>query len=59
MTVSDDLVAAGLDASELVRDAVAESGGKGGGRPDMAQGRAGGPDGLQRAMEKLRERLQG
>jgi alanyl-tRNA synthetase len=59
VTVSDDLVAAGVDAADLVREAVAESGGKGGGRPDMAQGRTGGPDGLQRAMEKLRERLQG
>jgi alanyl-tRNA synthetase len=59
VTVSDDLVAAGLDASDLVREAVAVSGGKGGGRPEMAQGRTGGPDGLARAMETLRERLQG
>jgi alanyl-tRNA synthetase len=58
VTVSDDLVAAGVDAADLVREAVAVSGGKGGGRPDMAQGRTGGSDGLQRAMEKLRERLQ-
>ena len=59
VTVSPDLVAAGVDASVLVREAVAVSGGKGGGRPDMAQGRTSGPDGLQRAMETLRERLQG
>jgi alanyl-tRNA synthetase len=59
VTVSDDLVAAGLDASDLVREAVGVSGGRGGGRPEMAQGRTGGPDGLERAMETLRERLQG
>ena len=59
VTVSEDLVAAGVDAADLVREAVAVSGGKGGGRPEMAQGRTGGADGLQRAMEKLRERLQG
>jgi alanyl-tRNA synthetase len=57
VTVSDDLVAAGVDAADLVRQAVAPSGGKGGGRPDMAQGRMGGPDDLARAMETLRERL--
>jgi alanyl-tRNA synthetase len=59
VTVSDDLVAAGVDAADLVRQAVAPSGGKGGGRADMAQGRTGAPEDLERAMEKLRERLQG
>ena len=46
VTVSDDLVGGGVDASALVREAVAVSGGKGGGRPEMAQGRTSGPDGL-------------
>ena len=59
ITVSDDLVAAGVDAADLVRQAVAPSGGKGGGRPEMAQGRTSGPEELERAMETLRERLQG
>ena len=59
VTVSDDLVEQGLDAAALVRDAVAESGGKGGGRPEMAQGRLPRPDALADALQKLRERLAG
>ncbi|MFV2064449.1 MAG: alanine--tRNA ligase-related protein, partial [Chloroflexota bacterium] len=59
VTVSDDLVEKGVDAADLVRDAVAEAGGKGGGRPEMAQGRLPQVDGLEAALEKLRERLQG
>jgi alanyl-tRNA synthetase len=57
VTVSDDLVASGLDASELVRDAVASAGGKGGGRREMAQGRLPDPAGLRTALDTLRERL--
>jgi alanyl-tRNA synthetase len=52
-------VAQGVDASELVRDAVAQAGGKGGGRPQMAQGKVPGVDALESALQKLRERLQG
>ena len=59
VTVSEDLVAAGVDAADLVRRAVEPSGGKGGGRPEMAQGRVGAPEELERAMGYLRERLQG
>jgi alanyl-tRNA synthetase len=57
VTVSDDLVAEGLSAADLVREAVTESGGKGGGRPEMAQGRLPESAALQGAMQKLRERL--
>jgi alanyl-tRNA synthetase len=49
----------GVDASELVKEAVRESGGKGGGRPQMAQGRVPEQDALGAALQKLRERLQG
>ena len=49
----------GLDAAELVKDAVSESGGKGGGRPEMAQGKLPQADALEAALQKLRERLQG
>jgi alanyl-tRNA synthetase len=59
VTVSDDLVEQGVDASALVRDAVASSGGKGGGRPEMAQGRLPEPSALDAALKKLRERLAG
>ena len=57
--VSDDLVGR-FDAVELVRKAVGELGGKGGGgRPDMAQG--GGPDGAkaEAAIDALRTALAG
>ena len=59
VTVSDDLVEQGLDAGELVRDAVAEAGGKGGGKAGMAQGKVPEASGLQLAIEKLRQRLEG
>jgi len=59
VTVSDDLVEQGLDAGELVRDAVAEAGGKGGGKAGMAQGKVPEASSLQLAIEKLRQRLEG
>ena len=59
VTVSDDLVKQGLDAAELVREAIADLGGKGGGRPEMAQGKVPRSDALEAALQKLRERLQG
>jgi alanyl-tRNA synthetase len=59
VTVSDDLVEQGVDAASLVREALAESGGKGGGRPEMAQGRLPAPSALDAALQKLRDRLAG
>jgi alanyl-tRNA synthetase len=59
VTVSDDLVEDGVNAGDLVKEAVKESGGKGGGRAEMAQGKLPEPDALQAALSKLRERLQG
>jgi len=58
VTVSDDLIEQGVDASELVKDAVSEAGGKGGGKPGMAQGKVPEPSGLQTALERLRQRLE-
>jgi alanyl-tRNA synthetase len=54
VTVSDDLVARGLSAGELVRDAVARIDGKGGGRPQMAQGRGTNRAGLPAALDAIR-----
>ncbi|CAN5818973.1 alanine--tRNA ligase [soil metagenome] len=57
VTVSDDLVSAGVDAAELVRGAVTSVGGKGGGRPGMAQGRVPEAAALDAALAALRDRL--
>jgi len=50
VTVSDDLVARGISAGDLVRDAVAAIDGKGGGRPEMAQGKGSRREGLADAL---------
>ena len=48
--VSDDLVARGVAAGELMRAAMVYLDGKGGGRPEMAQGRGSRRDGLPAAL---------
>ncbi len=53
VTVSEDLVARGIAAGELVRAAMSHLEGKGGGRPEMAQGRGTRRDGLAAALEAL------
>jgi alanyl-tRNA synthetase len=50
VTVSDDLVARGLAAGALVQRAVVEIDGRGGGRPEMAQGKGTRRDGLAGAL---------
>jgi alanyl-tRNA synthetase len=57
VTVSDDLVGKGIAAGDLVRAAVAPLDGKGGGRPEMAQGRGTRRDGLGAALEAVRAAL--
>ncbi len=59
VTVSDDLIEQGIDAGELVKDAVSGAGGRGGGKAGMAQGKVPEPDALQAVLQRLRERLQG
>jgi alanyl-tRNA synthetase len=49
--VSDDLIAQGLRADALIREVARIAGGKGGGRPHMAQAGVGDPSALQQALE--------
>ena len=46
-------MARGIGAGELVRVAMTHLGGKGGGRPEMAQGRGARRDGLPAALEAI------
>ncbi|HET7029556.1 MAG TPA: DHHA1 domain-containing protein [Candidatus Limnocylindrales bacterium] len=57
VTVSDDLVAKGIAAGDLVREAIAKMDGKGGGRPEMAQGKGSKRDGLGDALATIRANL--
>ena len=57
VTVSDDLVARGVSAGELVRAAMPHLDGKGGGRPEMAQGKGARRDGLPEALAAIRSAL--
>ncbi|HEY3523149.1 MAG TPA: alanine--tRNA ligase [Candidatus Limnocylindrales bacterium] len=54
VTLSDDLVARGLSAGDLVRTAVERIDGKGGGRPQMAQGKGSSREGLGDALDAIR-----
>jgi len=58
VTVSDDLVARGISAGDLVTAAMPALGGRGGGRPQMAQGRGTNRAGLAQALADLRTRLE-
>lgn len=57
LALSDDLVATGMNATQLVREAAKEIKGGGGGQPFFAQ--AGGKDaeGLERALDILRSKI--
>ena len=55
VTVSDDLVARGIAAGDLVRVAVTRMDGRGGGRPEMAQGKGARREGLAAALEAIRD----
>jgi alanyl-tRNA synthetase len=50
VTVSDDLVGRGISAGDLVREAVGAIDGRGGGRPEMAQGKGSRREGLPDAL---------
>jgi alanyl-tRNA synthetase len=57
VTVDESAVAKGISAGELVRLAVGPIEGKGGGRPEMAQGRGSRRDGVPGALEAVRASL--
>jgi alanyl-tRNA synthetase len=57
VTVSDDLVKRGIAAGTLVREAVAAIDGRGGGRPEMAQGKGIRREGLQQALATVADLL--
>ena len=52
-------VAKGLSAGELVKLAVGAIDGKGGGRPEMAQGRGTKREGVAAALDAVRESIRG
>ena len=54
VTVDEAAVAKGVSAGELVKVAVPSIEGKGGGRPEMAQGRGTKRDGIEPALEVIR-----
>ena len=54
VTISEDLLGNGLAAGDLVRAAMPAIDGKGGGRPEMAQGKGTRREGLQDALGAIR-----
>ena len=58
VTVSDDLVARGISAGDVVNAAMPSLGGRGGGRPNMAQGRGTRREGLADALAAIRAHLE-
>jgi alanyl-tRNA synthetase len=54
VTADETAVAKGISAGELVKVAVAPIGGKGGGRPEMAQGRGSRQEGVAEALDAIR-----
>ncbi len=58
VTVSDDLVGRGISAGELVKVAAGPLGAKGGGRPEMAQGKGTRREGIEDALAAIRAALE-
>jgi alanyl-tRNA synthetase len=59
VVVTDDLIRRGIRADAVVREVAALAGGKGGGKPHMAQAGVGDPSRVPGAMEKVREIVEG
>ena len=52
--MSKAVVAKGVKAGDLIKEVAPLVGGKGGGRPDMAQGGGGDPSGIPNAVERAK-----
>lgn len=57
VTATDDVVAKGVHAGNIIKAAVSKVGGGGGGRPNMAQAGGKNPAGISDAIETARETL--
>jgi len=57
VTVSPDLVSRGISAGDLVKAAMVPMAGRGGGRPEMAQGMGTKRDGIAAAMAAIADTL--
>jgi alanyl-tRNA synthetase len=57
VTVSQDLVERGISAGDLVRAAMQHLDGRGGGRPEMAQGKGSRRDGMSAALGAIADTL--
>ena len=57
VTVSEDIVASGVSAGALVRSMVGHIDGKGGGRPDMAEGAGKDVDALPGVLSSVYEKV--
>ncbi|HET8653944.1 MAG TPA: alanine--tRNA ligase, partial [Longimicrobiaceae bacterium] len=56
---TDDLIQRGVRADQVVREAAAVAGGKGGGRPHMAQAGVGEPEKIPAALARVEEIVRG
>jgi alanyl-tRNA synthetase len=59
VTVSDDLISRGISAGELVKVAMKSMEGRGGGRPEMAQGMGTRRDAIPTALAAIADTLRG
>ena len=59
ISVTEDLIAKGLSAGDLIKEIAPLMGGNGGGRPDMAQAGSKSPEKIQSAVEQAGQLIKG
>jgi alanyl-tRNA synthetase len=57
VAATEDLVEKGLKAGDIIREIAKEVGGRGGGKPDLAQAGGPNPAGIERALARVYELL--